>query len=64
MKSPFEFYSGKYIKDLEALSKTFDLLRNQHLPWKEGEPFAWKFSKLDKLIKERYCPLYNIKCGI
>ena len=60
MKSPFEFYSGKYQKELEELSKIFEHLRKQHLPWKEEENFSWKFSKLDKKIKDRYCPFYNI----
>ena len=64
MKSPFEFYSGKYQKGLEELSKIFEKLRVQYIPWQHGETFAWKFSKLDKKIKERYCPLYNINCGI
>ena len=35
MKSPFEFYSGMYQKDLEHLSKTFDKLRLQYIPWQK-----------------------------
>ena len=46
------------------LSKIFEKLRSQYIPWKHGDQFAWKFSKLDKHIKERYCPFYNIQCGI
>lgn len=46
------------------LSNIFEKLRNQYIPWQYGDQFAWKFSKLDKHIKERYCPFYNIQCGI
>lgn len=59
MKSPFEFYSGKYQHDLERLSITFERLKRLYIPWEEGKPQIWQFSKLDKKIKDRYCPLYD-----
>jgi hypothetical protein len=64
MKSPFEFYSGKFQADLETLSYTFEKLRPLYATAEEGKPFSWQFAKLDKKIKDRYCPFYNLQAGI
>lgn len=64
MKSPFEFYSGKFQGILQELSHNFDQVRKMHMAWEEGKNFSWQFGKLDKKIKDRYCPFYNVNCGI
>lgn len=30
----------------------------------EGKTFSWQFAKLDKRIKDRYCPFYYLEAGI